>query len=93
MVERIREMEARLDRAAVAMKELERALEAYRAARADIAALADYYQSPQWLADYDGEGALPPDLPRGVLSQDGIYDLLSADKELREELADLIGRV
>lgn len=92
MVERIREMEARLDRAAAAVKELERALEAYRAAREDIAALADYYDSPQWLADYDAEGSLPPDLPRGVLSQDGIYDLLSADKELREELADLIGR-
>ena len=40
--------------------------------------LVRYYESGQWLRDYelDELGLLPPDLKRGVLSQDGIYNLL-----------------
>lgn len=40
--------------------------------------LTAYYDSPLWLADYEADerGELPPDLPRGVLSQDGVYNLL-----------------
>ena len=40
--------------------------------------LLTYYDSPQWLADYEADerGQLPPDLKRGVLSQDGVYNLL-----------------
>ena len=37
-----------------------------------------YYEGGQWLRDYelDEQGLLPRDLKRGVLSQDGIYNLL-----------------
>lgn len=44
-----------------------------------LAELTAYYESPQWLADYeaDEQGLLPPDLKRGVLSQDGVYNLLA----------------
>ena len=40
--------------------------------------LVRYYESDQWLRDYelDEQGLLPNDLKRGVLSQDGVYDLL-----------------
>lgn len=40
--------------------------------------LKEYYEGGQWLRDYemDEAGLLPPDLKRGVLSQDGVYDLL-----------------
>ena len=40
--------------------------------------LVSYYEGGQWLRDYelDEQGLLPPDLKRGVLSQDGIYNLL-----------------
>ena len=40
--------------------------------------LVRYYESSQWLRDYelDEQGLLPPDLKRGVLSQDGVYNLL-----------------
>lgn len=43
-----------------------------------IQTLEDYYESGQWLKDYEADerGELPSDLKRGVLSQDGIYDLL-----------------
>ena len=40
--------------------------------------LADYYESGQWLADFEADeaGLLPSDLKRGNLSEDGIYNLL-----------------
>lgn len=48
--------------------------------------LITYYDSPQWLADYEADerGELPPDLKRGVLSQDGVYDLLSDIQRLSQ---------
>ena len=41
-------------------------------------ALIDYYESGQWLKDYevDERGQLPRNLKRGVLSQDGLWELL-----------------
>ena len=40
--------------------------------------LVEYYESGQWLRDYEADerGELPRDLKRGVLSQDGLWDLL-----------------
>ncbi|MBR5572579.1 MAG: DUF4298 domain-containing protein [Oscillospiraceae bacterium] len=41
--------------------------------------LRRYYEGGQWLRDYalDEAGLLPRELKRGVLSQDGVYDLLT----------------
>ena len=49
--------------------------------------LEEYYSSGLWLADYtaDEKGLLPPDLKRGVLSQDGLYDLLESWNHSEEE--------
>ena len=43
-----------------------------------LRALSDYYGSPAWKRDLasDEAGRLPKDMKRGVLSEDGIYDLL-----------------
>lgn len=40
--------------------------------------LEAYYTSGEWREDYESDerGELPPDLKRGVLSQDALYDLL-----------------
>ena len=44
----------------------------------NLSLLETYYTSGQWREDYEADerGELPPDLKRGVLSQDGLYDLL-----------------
>lgn len=49
-----------------------------------IQQLNAYYTSGQWLEDYtaDENGELPPNLKRGVLSQDALYDLLEKNKGL-----------
>ena len=43
-----------------------------------LKALSDYYSSPVWKRDFaaDEAGLLPKDMKRGVLSEDGIYNLL-----------------
>lgn len=65
---------------------LEAVFDALRAdpARADLLAeLTAYYEGGQWLRDYelDEQGLLPPDLKRGVLAQDAVYDFLSGMEE------------
>ena len=46
------------------------------------AALNAYYTSGLWLEDYEADerGEFPPNLKRGVLSQDELYDLLERMK-------------
>ena len=41
-----------------------------------------YYSSGEWMEDYEADerGELPPDLKRGVLAQDALYDLLEDSK-------------
>ena len=45
--------------------------------------LEEYYTSGEWRDDYEADerGELPPELKRGVLSQDGLYDLLAEMKK------------
>lgn len=43
-----------------------------------------YYTSGDWRDDYEADerGELPPDLKRGVLSQDALYDLLEDARDV-----------
>ena len=54
--------------------------------------LEAYYTSDDWKRDYadDEAGLLPADLKRGVLSQDGIYDLLESFGELTEDMMSVV---
>lgn len=89
-LQRIRQMERHLVRAASALKRLSSALDKYEEAKADIAALASYYGSDDWKQDFaaDEAGLLPKDLKRGVLSEDGIWNLFEAHRELQERMKD-----
>ena len=87
-IARIRKMERRLNRASTAVKRLEAALDKWEAVQEDIAALEEYYGNDLWKQDFadDEAGLLPADLKRGVLSEDALWDLLTACKELKERL-------
>ena len=87
-IARIRLMERRLNQALAAVKRLDSALEKYEAAQEAIAALSEYYGSDLWKQDFadDEAGLLPVGLKRGVLSEDGIWNLLTDCKELNERL-------
>ena len=68
-------------RATRAVKKLRRELQE------TIGKLEAYYESPLWKADFaaDEEGRFPVGMKRGVLSEDGVYDLLEEYAELDEE--------
>lgn len=85
---RIRKMERRLNRASAAVKRLEAALDKWEDAQEAIAALNEYYGSDLWKQDLadDEAGRLPADLKRGVLSEDGIWNLLTDCSELTSRL-------
>lgn len=87
-IERIIQMERRLEKSAAAVMELSTALDKYEAVQEDIKALDRYYGSVEWKQDYadDEAGLLPADLKRGVLSEDGIWNLLSDARELKKRL-------
>ena len=70
-IERIAAMEATYDRAAAA-------LAAGQIDLPEFQLLADYMSGGEWMQDYEADeaGLLPPDLKRGVLSQDGLYNLI-----------------
>ena len=52
-----------------------------------IEILIQYYESEQWKNDYsaDERGELPADLKRGVLSEDGVYNLLNDIDSLKKK--------
>lgn len=89
-IERIKEMEAILDRATRVMNELESKLAEFEALQPDIQKLEQYYTGKAWKRDFkfDEEGKLPADLKRGVLSQDGVYELMERNRELLKWIAE-----
>ncbi len=83
-IARIREMEAALNEASAAVRGFDEALERYAAAQEAVRKLSAYYGSDEWRAHLaaDEAGELPSDLRRGVLSEDGIWDVLEENREL-----------
>ena len=90
-ITRIRLMEEKLNSALAAVDAMDRALESYEAAQKDIRALEKYLSGRQRRGDLaaDEKGLLPSSLARGVLSEDGIYDLLVDNDEIKKRLARL----
>ena len=78
-MERIRRMEQLFDFVWEAIKERPLPLDKYEELKKAIASLSGYYDSEEWKQDYEADeaGLLPKDLKRGVLSEDGIWNLLS----------------
>ena len=69
-----------------AMKALADALEKYEQELEHIDKLAEYYESSEWLHDFEDDeaGLIPEDIDRGALSEDGIYDLLTDQKNVED---------
>ena len=83
LIARIKEMEDRYHEVTRVLGELDMAIEEYNDFKDELATLKDYMESGQWKKDFEADeaGLVPKDLPREVLSEDGLYDLLSrADK-------------
>ena len=91
-IERIKEMEERLDRVTEWLKAAGQKVKASgdsqypddREIKEDIRLLDEYYKSESWRNDFeaDEKGELPGTLNRGVLSEDAIYNVLTEFDEL-----------
>ena len=90
--DRINSMEQHMERASSAIINFSAALDKYIEAQQSIAALSDYYGSDEWKQDFadDEAGLLPADLKRGVLSEDGIWNLLADNRELMNRMREVI---
>ena len=78
-LERIRYMEQLLDFVIEARKEQTISPERKERMQEAIGILSDYYSRKEWKQDFadDEAGLLPKDLKRGVLSEDGIWNVLN----------------
>ena len=86
-IRRIIEMENRCDRISHVLRAAEVRPDHLDSIRDDIRALSEYYEGSLWREDFEADeaGLLPPDLKRGVLSEDGVYNLLSEYDTLRKQ--------
>ena len=86
----IYQMEGILDKALQKMDALEKKIDEYEEFQSEIQKLEEYYTSQQWKDDLaaDEVGEYPDKLKRGVLSEDGIWNMLERNKELMERIKD-----
>ena len=78
-VDRIKKMEMLFELVTDTLKNEPERIDADEEIKKALNALKEYMDSGKWLEDYalDEDGGLPDELKRGVLSQDGLYNLLS----------------
>ncbi len=90
-VQRIAAMEASFDRVSLAVQMLESALDTWETVNVDIDRLTEYLESGSWREDFEADeaGLVPKNLKRGVLSEDGLYDLLADIVRVNEHLQEL----
>lgn len=86
----ILEMEAVLEKANSKIDALEERIKNFEEFQTEIKKLEAYYTSQQWKDDFelDEKGEFPKNLKRGVLSEDGIYNMLERNKELMDRIND-----
>ena len=85
--ERITQMENLFDQSNEVIQRLKQAIADFQALQPTIDELDNYYKT-NWRSDFeaDEKGKLPADLKRGVLSEDGLWDLLEEYQRLKEYL-------
>ena len=83
LLERVCKMERYMDEVLEALQNAPEKISEDNGLREKIEVLTNYMDSGQWLADYEADerGELPKELKRGVLSQDGLYNLICEIEE------------
>ena len=78
LIRRVSLMEDRYDEVTRVLAALEEAIDEYKDFKSELDALRDYMVSGQWKEDFEADeaGLIPSDVKRGVLSEDGLYNLL-----------------
>ncbi len=87
-VERIVRFELLFDRISETVSRLETAIEDFEKLSGEIDELNAYYTGKDWKRDFadDEAGLLPGELKRGVLSEDGVYNLMDEVAYLKSRI-------
>ena len=88
--ERITLYEQMFDTVNAVLSNIESDLKQLDACEVLVKGLEAYYTSEEWMSDFEADeaGELPADLKRGVLSEDGIYDLLERFEQLKDKMVE-----
>ena len=92
LIERVRAMEEDFNVVRDIMNEMEMAVSRFESLQERIGHLSGYLEDGQFLKDFEADerGELPKDMPRGVLSEDALYELLEDVSEMRSRLKVLV---
>ncbi|MDY5588724.1 MAG: DUF4298 domain-containing protein [Arcanobacterium sp.] len=90
-LKRIEQMENKMNQVSSYTKMLESMLDSFSAMEQTVEELWNYYENGEWMADYklDEAGEVPESMPRGILSEDGLYNVLGDFQDVRERLINL----
>ena len=93
-IKRVARMEDIFNDAQARLRALDEALAGYEAGRKAWDELTAYYEGPDWRVDFEADerGEFPPDMRRGVLSEDAVYDLMMENDALLERMRALCGK-
>lgn len=83
-IQRIKDFEYKFNEVSRVLAALEKATEEWADVKCWLEELREYQESGQWQKDFEaGErGEIPADIERGVLSEDGLWNLLEKVSEL-----------
>ena len=84
LLNRIEDMDGRMEKAREVLDQLERSVSEYNSIKEDVRILQQYMESGQWQLDFEADeaGQIPDCVPRGVLSEDGLYSFLERKDEI-----------
>ncbi len=90
-IERVTHYENLMREAEEKLAAFETALAEFARAQKSLKKLDSYLRSKEWMKDFEASesGKLPADLACGVLSEDGIFNLLEKNRELLEEACNI----
>jgi len=86
-IDRIREMEGYLNECSTATRDLTAQLQRTDALAEKMTKLFSYYGSEAWYEDREGE--IPGNIPAGVLSEDLVYDEITAVRDAAFHMLEL----
>ncbi len=94
-IDRIKYMEGVFEETLSQTRSLMELITNYDSIRDSINELSAYYSGKKWKQDFAADEAslLPPDLKRGVLSEDGIWNLLCEWREIEKQIVDIAHRI
>ena len=86
-LQRISEMEGYLNECTAATADLTEQLDRMEALKDHMTSLFGYYGSEDWYMDREGD--VPDDVPAGVLSEDLVYDQITAVRDAAFQMLEL----